>query len=166
MKKRRIWLLVFIVILGLLVSACAAAQSAEDSAYYEMPAAEGYYETNYEEIVLEAIEKATPEIKRIIDAQKEFINKAGVPKKEVKKFVVNEEVKARVKELAEKDIKSSLEHVAELIKQGNGNDTVLAGKKGYISVELERIGSALKEKLAEEFPDDTVSINTDKPQFS
>ena len=57
-----------------------------------------------EEIVIEAIESAIPEIRKIIAAQIEFGSMVGVEKKQLETFKLNVEVNAKVDELARKRI--------------------------------------------------------------
>jgi polyribonucleotide nucleotidyltransferase len=111
-----------------------------------------------EEIVVSAIEKAVPEIKKIIDTQKEFVEKIGSVKKEVEKYKVNDEVVGKVRELAEARIKEKLGYVVESSKKENRHELLNTGKKGFISSELDEISSDIKEKLSEEFPEDSASI--------
>jgi polyribonucleotide nucleotidyltransferase len=112
-----------------------------------------------EEIVTSAIEKAVPEIKKIIDTQKGFIEKTGQAKKEVEKFTINADVSKKVRELAEGRIKEKLNFVVESSNKENSFELLNVGKKGFISAELDAISSDIKEKLGEEFPEDSESID-------
>ena len=62
-----------------------------------------------EEIVIEAMEKAHDEIKKIISFQREFKEIAGKDKKETDKFVLNVDVEKRVRELVEEKIQRILD---------------------------------------------------------
>ena len=112
-----------------------------------------------EKIVIEAIEKAMPEIKKIINAQKEFAGKIGKTKKEMPQFVLNEDVSRRVRELAEDRISEKIAYVVESSKRGDSGELLDSGIKGFMSTELDMISNDVKEKLGEEFPEDYQSID-------
>ena len=61
-----------------------------------------------EEVILKAIEIAQPEIRKLVKVQKDFREIVGLEKKEGIKFVLNEEVKKRVHELAYNPISEKL----------------------------------------------------------
>ena len=111
-----------------------------------------------EELALEAIEHAVPEIKKCIDFQREYAEGIGIEKKQVKTFAVNEEVKKRVDELAGEKILEKLGNVVEYAIDDNKKHMLDTGKKGYLAHELDAISDEVKEKLKEEFPDEDVSI--------
>lgn len=110
-----------------------------------------------EELVLEAIEYAVPEIKKCIGFQREYAASVGQEKKQVKTFVLNDEVKKRVNELAEGKILEKLGKVVEYASDDDKKHMLEAGKKGYLAHELDAISDEAKEKLKEEFPDDDIS---------
>jgi len=113
-----------------------------------------------EEIVLEAIERAQPEIKKIVDVQKQFREKIGKEKIEAYKFEVNEEVAKRVKELAAGKIQQILDRIVEYAKREDREQLLDNTKKGYLQDELKIIQDEIVEKLSPEFPEDSESIIT------
>jgi len=112
-----------------------------------------------EETVIEAIEKSIPEIKKLITAQKKFKDKIGTVKKELEKFVLNEEVYKSVYLLAMKKMQEKLDDVLNFSLKENSDELLNRGRRGYLSEEFEIINREVKEKLIEEFPDDLISID-------
>ncbi|MBN1299155.1 MAG: polyribonucleotide nucleotidyltransferase [Actinobacteria bacterium] len=111
-----------------------------------------------EELVLEAVEKAIPEIKSIISFQREFSKNLGIEKKELETFKLNEEVKNRVREIGESSILEKLESVVEFSGNPGKKSMLEQGKRGYLSQELDIITEQVKKTLTDEFPDDALSI--------
>ncbi len=112
-----------------------------------------------EEIVIESIEIAVPEILKIIDAQKKFRELSGLAKKELSKFATNQDVYKRVVELAESRINEKLNNVLEFSLKDNKEELLDNSKRGYISDELKVISNEVTELLTAEFPDDKISID-------
>ncbi|MCL4418451.1 MAG: polyribonucleotide nucleotidyltransferase, partial [Actinobacteria bacterium] len=112
-----------------------------------------------EEIVIESIEVAIPEILKIIDAQKKFRELSGLAKKELSKFALNQNVYKRVAELAESRINEKLNSVLEFSLKDNKEELLDNSKRGYISDELKIISNEVTELLTAEFPDDKISID-------
>ncbi len=112
-----------------------------------------------EEMVLEAIEKAVPEIRKIIAAQMEFKAMVGIEKTQLETFKLNAEVSAKVGELARKRISEKLAKVVEFASKENRDELLAMGKKGFASEELDIISAEVKKELKEQFPDDLVSID-------
>ncbi|GAH05778.1 unnamed protein product, partial [marine sediment metagenome] len=69
-----------------------------------------------EEVVLEAIERAHSEIKKIVNIQKEFRKIAGKEKRETSNFKLNKEVQKRVGELTEEKIQEILNSIMKYSK--------------------------------------------------
>ncbi|MBM3705344.1 MAG: polyribonucleotide nucleotidyltransferase [Actinobacteria bacterium] len=112
-----------------------------------------------EELVLEAIERALPEIKKIIQAQVNFSRELGIEKRQPRNFELNEDVKKRVNELAKEKIQEKLESVVEFTKDASKKELLDGGRRGYISEELDIITGEVKTILNEEFPDDSISTD-------
>jgi len=111
-----------------------------------------------EETILEAIEIAHNEIKKLIKVQKDFRDLVGNKKQEGMKFVLNEDVKNKVKEVAYPVIEEKLNYIADKVKSGDMRQILEESKKGYFQDELKKISDEIKTKLSEEFPDDGESI--------
>jgi polyribonucleotide nucleotidyltransferase len=111
-----------------------------------------------EETVLEAIEKAIPEIKRIIQVQKEFREKLNIGRKDVVKFELKKEIVQKVYELTHDKIQEKLDKVFEFSSKDNKEDFLDNSKRGFISDELDKIKNELVEQLKENYPDDSISI--------
>ncbi len=111
-----------------------------------------------EETVLEAIEKAIPEIKRIIQVQKEFREKLNIARKDVVKFELKKEIVQKVYELTHDKIQEKLDKVFEFSSKDNKEDFLDNSKRGFISDELDKIKNELVEQLKENYPDDSISI--------
>ncbi|OQA21187.1 MAG: Polyribonucleotide nucleotidyltransferase [Actinobacteria bacterium ADurb.Bin346] len=112
-----------------------------------------------EEIVLEAIERAVPEIGKIIAAQIEFGKSAGIEKKQVEYFKINNEVKEKLDSLARGRIIEVLDKVAELSSSAENRALLNKGKRGYASEELDRISEEIKKEMLELYPEDNISID-------
>lgn len=113
-----------------------------------------------EATVLEAIEKAHPEIKKIIDVQKKFAEDAGKKKKEIPDFEVKQEIKERVREIALDRILDRLNKIIEYSGRGDKDSYLNGTKKGYFQDEMKIIQNEVLEKLREEFPTDIENIKT------
>lgn len=114
-----------------------------------------------EETVLKAVEVAVPEIKKIIDAQKEFGKMLGFEKKQVKLFVLNEEVRERVHKQAKEKIQEKINNIIDFTGKPDlqKRELLNSSKKGYLSTEVDNIAKEVKEALASDFPDDSISID-------
>jgi len=112
-----------------------------------------------EETVIEAIEKSIPEIKKLVDAQREFRKKLNIDKKDLERFILNEQVYNSVVELAGKRMQEKLDNVLIYASKDNKYELLNTGRRGYISEEFEIINREVKEKLIEEFPDDSIAID-------
>ncbi len=111
-----------------------------------------------EEIVLEAIDQAHQQIKKIIEAQKEFRKEFGKEKIEGIKFEHNEELANKVKELASQRINEKLEEVYELAKTDEGKIQIEESRKGFLQDALKIIKNDVVESLSEEYPEDASYI--------
>jgi len=111
-----------------------------------------------EDIVLEAIEKAQPEIRRIIGAQKEFRERVGKDEKEGYRFELNKEVSEKVKRLASGKIQEILKKIVKYANNGSIAQLLSGAKKGYFQDEMKIIQDEAIESLEEEFLEDKESI--------
>ena len=111
-----------------------------------------------EEIVLEAIERAQPEIKKIILAQKEFREKIGIERRVGCKFESDKKIALKVKKLAEDKIKNRLEKVAEYVESEEREQLLNGTKKGYLQDELKIIENEVLEALKSDYPDGSEDI--------
>jgi len=112
-----------------------------------------------EEIVLDAIEKAVPEIRKIIDSQIEFAKNAGFEKKQLEYFQVNKEVKEKIDLLARSRISGVLEKVLEFSSGDESRAILDKGKRGFASEEFDKISEEVKKEALELYPDDQISID-------
>jgi polyribonucleotide nucleotidyltransferase len=111
-----------------------------------------------EEIVVEAIERAQPEIKKIILVQKEFREKIGIERRVGCKFESDKKIALKVKKLAEDKIKNRLERVAEYADSEEREQLLNSTKKGYLQDELKIIENEVLEVLKSDYPDGSESI--------
>lgn len=111
-----------------------------------------------EGIVIEAIEKAHPEIKKIINVQKEFKEKVGKKKEEVARFELNNEVAEKVKELASARIQKVVDSIVKHANEGSMEQLLEGSKRGYLQDEMQIIKKEVIEAVEEEFPEDRESI--------
>jgi polyribonucleotide nucleotidyltransferase len=111
-----------------------------------------------EDVVIEAIEMAHPEIKKIINIQKEFKEKVGKKKKEVTKFELNKEVAEKVKELASAKIQKVIDSIVKHANEGSMEQLLGVSDKGYLQDEVQIIKKEVIEAVEEEFPEDRESI--------
>jgi len=111
-----------------------------------------------EEVVLEAIERAHREIKKIVKIQKEFRKIAGREKRETSNFKLNEEVEKRVRELAEEKIQEILDSIVEYSKDDKKKILLKNADKGYFQDRVSIIREEAEKKLGLEFPEDEESI--------
>jgi polyribonucleotide nucleotidyltransferase len=112
-----------------------------------------------EDSINEAIVFAHAEIKKLVKVQNDFQKIAGIKKRPGIKFELNEEIKNKVKELAQPHIEQVLKFVEEKAQSGNMIQILEESKKGYFQDELKKIGADVKDKLVEEYPDDLESID-------
>lgn len=112
-----------------------------------------------EEVIVEAIEKSHVEIKKIIDFQKEFKKIAGREKKETVNFELNKDVENKVRELSKDRIQEILDNVIKY--SGDEEKKVLLDntEKGYFQDNVLILKEEIEEKLRDEFPDDSESVD-------
>ncbi|MGM0364983.1 MAG: polyribonucleotide nucleotidyltransferase [Actinomycetota bacterium] len=106
-----------------------------------------------EEIALQAIELAHEEIKKIIELQKEFREKVGKTKLEVKKFGVPEEINDKVRQLGYEKVKALLDKVVEYANREEREKLLDQTKKGFFQDELKPLKEEIKTNLSEEYPE-------------
>jgi len=111
-----------------------------------------------EDIVIEAIEMAHPEIKKIINVQKEFKERAGKKKEEVVRFELNKEVAEKVKELASAKIQKAIDSIAKHANEGSMEQLLSGSTRGYMQDEMKIIKKEVIEAIEKEFPEDRESI--------
>jgi polyribonucleotide nucleotidyltransferase len=112
-----------------------------------------------EELVIEAIEKAHVEIKRIVELQKEFKKEVGKEKSEVFRFKINEEVKNKTEVLALDRIKKVLADVEGLSKDPGKSKIIQEDMGDFLKERTLKIKEEILEELLKEFPDDRESIS-------
>ena len=112
-----------------------------------------------EESITEAIIIAHAEIKKLVKVQNDFQKIVGIKKRVGIKFELNEDIKNKVKEIAQASIEQVLKFVEEKAQSGSMIQVLEESKKGYFQDELKKISSDAKEKLIQEFPDDMESID-------
>ncbi len=112
-----------------------------------------------EELVIEAIEKAHVEIKRIVELQKEFKKEVGKEKSEVFRFKINEEVKNKTEVLALDMIKKVLADVEGLSKDPGKSKIIQEDMGDFLKERTLKIKEEILEELLKEFPDDRESIS-------
>ncbi|MDD3818330.1 MAG: polyribonucleotide nucleotidyltransferase [Actinomycetota bacterium] len=112
-----------------------------------------------EEIVIEAIEKAHDEIKKIISFQREFKKIAGKDKKETDKFVLNVDVEKRVRELAEEKIQKILDEIVEYSENEERKALLDNTERGFFQDKVSVLKEEVEKELEKEFPDDGESID-------
>ncbi len=113
-----------------------------------------------EEVVLEAIERAHTEIKKIVRFQKEFIEKnAGKKREDISRFELNKDVEKRVRKMAEKKIQDILDDIVKLSSDEKKKVLLDNTKKGYFQDKVSVIKDEISGKLETEFPDDGESID-------
>ncbi len=111
-----------------------------------------------EEVILKAIEIAQPEIRKLVKVQKDFREIVGLEKKEGIKFVLNEEVKKRVHELAYNPISEKLKNIEIAVENQKIDEILENSKKGYFQDEVKTITENVMNILFEEYPEDLESI--------
>lgn len=112
-----------------------------------------------EEVVLEAIERAHSEIKKIVNIQKEFRKIAGKEKRETSNFKLNKEVQKRVGELTEEKIQEILNSIVKYSKDDKKKILLENTDKGYFQDRVSIIREETEKKLESEFPEDKESIS-------
>jgi len=112
-----------------------------------------------EEVVLEAIERAHSEIKKIVKIQKEFKKIAGREKRETSNFKLNKDVGKRVRELAEEKIQEILNSIVKYSKDDKKKILLENTDKGYFQDRVSIIREENEKKLESEFPEDKESID-------
>ncbi|MBC8388479.1 MAG: polyribonucleotide nucleotidyltransferase [Actinobacteria bacterium] len=113
-----------------------------------------------EEIIIEAIERAQPEIRKIISVQKEFREKIGIERRVGCKFESDKNIALKVKKLAEDKIKNKLERVAEYAESEERKQLLNSTKKGYLQDELKIIENEVLEALKSDYPENSEDIKT------
>ncbi len=112
-----------------------------------------------EEVVLEAIERAHSEIKKIVKIQKEFRKIAGKEKRGTSNFKLNKDFKKRVEELAEEKIQEILNSIVKYSKDDKKKILLENTDKGYFQDRVSIIREETEKNLESEFPEDKESIN-------
>lgn len=112
-----------------------------------------------EEVVLEAIERAHSEIKKIVNIQKEFRKIAGREKRETSNFKLNKDVEKRVIEVAEEKIQEILNSIVKYSKDDKKKILLENTDKGYFQDEVSIVREETEKKLESEFPEDKESID-------
>jgi len=112
-----------------------------------------------EEIVIESMEKAHDEIKKIISFQREFKKIAGKNKRETDKFVLNVDVEKRVRELAEEKIQKILDEVVDYSKNDEGKALLDNAERGFFQDKVSVLKEEVEKELEKEFPDDGESVD-------
>jgi len=112
-----------------------------------------------EGVVLEAIERAHSEIKKIVNIQKEFRKIAGKEKRETSNFKLNKEVEKRVGELTEEKIQEILNSIMKYSKDDKEKILLENTDKGYFQDRVSIIREETEKKLESEFPEDKESIS-------
>ncbi|NQT66527.1 MAG: polyribonucleotide nucleotidyltransferase [Actinobacteria bacterium] len=113
----------------------------------------------HEEVVLEAIERAHSEIKKIVNIQKEFRKIAGREKRETSNFKLNKDVEKRVIEVAEEKIQEILNSIVKYSKDDKKKILLENTDKGYFQDEVSIVREETEKKLESEFPEDKESID-------
>ena len=111
-----------------------------------------------EQVIIDAIEIAHEEIRKIIKIQKDFQKSVGLDKKQPVLFEVNDEVKNKVTELASGPISEKLEEIVKYSESGQIDKILENSKKGYFQDELKKISQNITETISEEFSDSIPSI--------
>jgi len=111
-----------------------------------------------EQVIIDAIEIAHEEIRKIIKIQKDFQKSVGLDKKQPILFEVNDEVKNKVTELASGPISEKLEEIVKYSESGQIDKILENSKKGYFQDELKKISQNITETISEEFSDSIPSI--------
>ncbi len=112
-----------------------------------------------EGVVLEAIERAHSEIKKIVNIQKEFRKIAGKEKRETSNFKLNKEVEKRVGELTEEKIQEILNSIMKYSKDDKKKILLENTDKGYFQDRVSIIIEETEKELESEFPEDKESIS-------
>lgn len=112
-----------------------------------------------EGVVLEAIERAHSEIKKIVNIQKEFRKIAGKEKRETSNFKLNKEVEKRVGELTEEKIQEILNSIMKYSKDDKKKILLENIDKGYFQDRVSIIREETEKNLESEFPEDKESIS-------
>jgi polyribonucleotide nucleotidyltransferase len=112
-----------------------------------------------EESVLEAIERAHSEIKKIVGFQKEFMAKnAGKKRQDISRFELNKNIEKRVRKLAEKRIQKVLADILKLSADNKKKVLLEETRKGYFQDNVALIKEDTYKQLGDEFPEDGESI--------
>jgi len=111
-----------------------------------------------EEIVIEAIDRAHNEIKKIIGHQKEFCKITCKKKKDTINFKLNEDIEKKVVKLAENKISEILDEIAEYSAVKEKKILLDSTDKGYFQDKVLILKEEIVEKLGEDFPEDEESI--------
>src|SRR4030066_273133 len=112
-----------------------------------------------EEIVLEAMERAQSEIKKIVSFQKEFRKIAGKDKKETDNFVLNKDVEKKIRELAEGKIQEILDTVIKYSEDEEKKILLDNNEKGFFQDRVSTLKEEITKELEEDFPEEKESID-------
>ncbi len=111
-----------------------------------------------EQTIIDAIEVAHEEIKKLIKVQKDFQKIVGHEKRQGTLFEINEDAKNKLTELARAPISEKLEEIVKFTETGQINDIISDSKKGYFQDALKKISADITETMANEFPDSLPTI--------
>ncbi len=112
-----------------------------------------------EEIVLEAMERAQSEIKKIVSFQKEFRKIAGKDKKETDNFVLNKDVEKKIRELAEDKIQEILDTVMKYSEDEEKKILLDNTEKGFFQDRVSTLKEEIAKELKKDFPEEKESID-------
>jgi polyribonucleotide nucleotidyltransferase len=113
-----------------------------------------------EEIVLEAMERAHSEIKKIVNFQKGLKEVAGKEKRGTINFELNKDVEKKVRKLAEGKIKEILDSFVKYSRDDKKKALLDNAVKGYFQDKVLIIREEIEKELEKEFPEDKESIDT------
>ena len=112
-----------------------------------------------EDTIIEAIEIAHSEIKKLIKIQYEFKEIINNQRSEGTKFELNLEIKSKIQEIAVPLIQEKLDFIENAVKSGDISAVMENSKKGYFQDEMKKVSSMIKDELVQQYPDDSESIS-------
>ncbi len=113
-----------------------------------------------EEVVLEAIERAHAEIKKIVKFQRDFLKKNKTKDREdIQRFELNKDIEKRVRKLAEKKIQKILDDILKLSADEKKKVLLEDTVKGYFQDRVLVIKDEITGELEQEFPEEGESID-------
>lgn len=111
-----------------------------------------------EQTIIDAIDIAHIEIKKLIKIQKDFQKIVGHKKREGVLFEINEEAKNKLNDIATAPISEKLEEIVKFTETGQIKDIISNSKKGYFQDELKKISADIIETMSNEFPDSLPTV--------